>query len=75
MPFRLGDLVPEGTFPEPTRAQRGCYGKERHDSEGAAQSAVRASLRRDETCREGERLQTYRCRRCLGWHVGHGRVK
>lgn len=75
MGFRLGDLVPDGMFVRPTRAQRGCYNKVRYESQGAARAAVRASLRRGDTCRDGETLGEYHCPRCLGWHVGHRKQK
>lgn len=73
--FRLGDLIPPDLFPRPTSVQRGCFGKVRYQSAGAAEAAIRASLRRADTCRDGPALQYYSCPRCLGWHVGHRKEK
>jgi hypothetical protein len=73
MGFKMGDLIPSGTLPGPSRAQRGCFGKVPYLSEGAALAAVRASRRREDTCEEGEALRAYRCPRCLKFHVGHNK--
>lgn len=45
--------------------------KIRHDSQGAAETHLRASLKRYETCEVADRLVVYPCHRCKGWHVGH----
>lgn len=49
--------------------QRGCVGKQRHDTRRDAIAAI-ASLGK----RRGAftpRLTAYQCKHCDGWHVGH----
>jgi hypothetical protein len=48
-----------------------CHGKRRHLSQGAAQAAIRSLVRRALQCPDRGELNTYRCPRCLAWHVGH----
>ncbi len=47
--------------------------KQAHASKGAAEAQLRALLKLDEGCRDGNGLYTYLCR-CGAWHVGH-RIK
>jgi hypothetical protein len=70
MTWKLGDVIPAGLFPKPTAVQRGCFGKRPFPSQGAADAALRAMLRAG-YCRDGEKLKTYQCKRCLRWHFGH----
>ena len=51
-----------------------CNGKRRHKTQGIAEAACRALRRRRMDCPEEGQLNTYRCPRCLDWHVGHLRV-
>lgn len=61
--FRLGDIATGA------RALRPCWPKEAHPSQGKAEAHLRALARRDE--RDAADLNTYACRWCDGWHVGH----
>ena len=48
-----------------------CGRKRRHASQGKAEAAIRSLIRRG-LDRPGEgQLVSYRCPRCLSWHVGH----
>ena len=48
-----------------------CGRKRRHASRGKAEAAIRSLVRRG-LDRPGEgQLESYRCPRCLSWHVGH----
>lgn len=49
---------------------RPCWRKQPHRSAGAAAAHLRA-LRRRPNVRGVERLESYRCRHCRFWHVGH----
>ncbi len=57
------------------RRIRGCDGKERHRSKGAADAQMRSLLRRDDIVQDADRLNTYHCRHCGGWHVGRRSVQ
>lgn len=48
------------------RHQKACQGKQKHNSYGAAQAAVRSVQQR-----LGDELNAYHCRYCGGWHTGH----
>ena len=48
-----------------------CGRKRRHASQGKAEAAIRALIRRDLDRPSEGRLAAYRCPRCLSWHVGH----
>jgi hypothetical protein len=50
-----------------------CRGKIRHSSRGIAEAASRSLGRRALDRPEEGSLNTYRCPRCLCWHVGHTR--
>jgi hypothetical protein len=50
-----------------------CNGKIRHASQGIAEAACRSMRRREIDWPEEGVLNTYRCPRCLCWHVGHTR--
>lgn len=52
--------------------QRGCVGKLRHADQAGARAHV---ARRVAEGAARERLSTYRCRHCGGWHVGHSWVR
>ena len=64
--FRLGD-VPSARLLRPR-----CWPKVPHRSQGAAEAHLR-SLQR--TVIAGELLNTYHCRHCGRWHVGHLKLK
>lgn len=50
-----------------------CRGKWRHKTQGIAEAACRSLRRRGIDRPEEGQLNTYRCPRCLSWHVGHTR--
>ena len=52
----------------PNKVIRGCRGKHRHPSLGAAKAHIRALTRRG---LGGEAMRAYFCVRCHGYHVGH----
>ena len=47
-----------------TKAQRKCHRKVRHETKGAALSAV-INMRK-----KGKHVRAYYCKHCKGWHVG-----
>jgi hypothetical protein len=47
--------------------ERGCIGKRRHESKDESER-IRVRMPKP------ERLQSYECQRCGGWHVGHRRT-
>jgi hypothetical protein len=59
----------------PPRVVKGCVGKRRYKSEGAAQAGVRALVSYEE--RTGDKpedagpIKHYWCVRCKHWHIGH----
>lgn len=53
------------------RVRTFCRRKRRHPSQGAAEAAARSLIRVGRDRPEEGRLNTYRCPRCLDWHVGH----
>lgn len=53
----------------PQKVLRGCAGKRRHKSQGKAEAHVRALKKVEDP--EADRLTTYFCVRCHGYHVGH----
>lgn len=61
-------LVKAGVIP---RVRAGCVGKQKHKSQGAAESQIRALLKRTDYVYGEDTLNTYRCRTCGFWHVGH----
>ncbi len=46
--------------------RKSCKGKVRHESAQHAWAHVRALRKRDD-----DRMNTYHCQFCGGWHVGH----
>lgn len=54
------------------RREKSCKGKQRHASTGAAEAAIRSVAERGI---DAEGLNTYWCRFCTGYHVGHSRFK
>ena len=48
-----------------------CGRKRRHASQGKAEAAIRSLIRLGLDRPSEGRLVSYRCRRCLSWHVGH----
>jgi len=64
--FRLAEVATAVTLRRP------CWKKVAHPSQGAAAAHVRSLLRRDRA-KNPTALNTYRCRHCDLWHVGHRR--
>ena len=56
--------------PLPFRHDR-CGRKRRHVSQGKAEAAIRALIRRELDRPSEGWLAAYRCPRCLSWHIGH----
>jgi len=57
-------------------ADRGCYGKERHETREEARDHKMGLIRKQRhgkyvRTRYGQRLDVYRCPLCHFWHVGH----
>jgi hypothetical protein len=48
-----------------------CWRKEKHQSQGKAEAALRSMRRQSEWLRDGDRLNVYQCVHCRQWHVGH----
>lgn len=67
-----GLKVQLGTLPGAAalRLARPCWRKVRHASRGAA-DAHRRALSRLPVAYNVDLLESYCCRRCGGWHVGH----
>lgn len=67
-----GLKVQLGTLPGAAalRLARPCWRKVQHRSRGAADAHIRA-LRRLPVADNADRLESYACRHCGGWHVGH----
>ena len=49
---------------------RGCLGKEKHESEPAARAAQQYRVR-IHTARSGDGANAYKCEFCGKWHIGH----
>lgn len=52
--------------------RRSCDGKHPHRSKGAADAAIRAVTRAPNFKPSDRELESYLCRHCGRWHVGHG---
>lgn len=75
MSFKLSTFAPARLLGVDTAfAERVCWRKTPYKSHGAAQAAIRASLRRADTCDQGDTLEPYQCPvRRDHWHIGHAR--
>jgi hypothetical protein len=62
-------------FPDAAARYRPPCRKVAHKSWGAAEAHIRASLRREDTCVDGDRLEPYDCPSCGMVHVGHKRER
>jgi hypothetical protein len=50
--------------------ESGCLGKERHESESAANATLEFRVRK-KVVRSGDGSHPYCCRFCGKWHIGH----
>ena len=72
-------MISIGAYTGWVRHRRGCTGKGKFRSAGAAQAAIRALIKRGEDPDYGpvlkapELLEPYHCRHCGSWHFGHKR--
>ena len=53
----------------PPKVVIGCIGKKRHESQGKADAHIRWMIKREKP--DTDRLRSYYCVRCHGWHVGN----
>lgn len=49
---------------------RRCWPKEQHESQGKAEAHLRGLVRRGLE-KDAARINSYKCRHCGAWHVGH----
>ncbi len=54
--------------------ERGCAGKEPHETESAAYAVLGFRIRQGVT-RSGDGNAPYECDFCQKWHIGHGAVQ